>query len=63
MIKLEVSTHSGDIDIVEVEEYDANEITEKRNDHSIEAIAIGDRSYSRIDIKNIKPIKDGDSVE
>lgn len=57
MIKLEVSTHSGDVDIVEVEEYDVNDITQKRNDNSIEAIAIGNNSYSRIDIKNIKVIE------
>ena len=58
MIKLEVSTHSGDVDIVEVDEYDAVEITEKRNDSTIESIAIGNYSYSRIDIKNIKPIEE-----
>ena len=57
MIKLEVSTHSGDVDIVEVEEYDVNDITQKRNDNSIEAITIGNNSYSRIDIKNIKVIE------
>lgn len=56
MIKLEVSTHSGDVDIVEVEEYDANEVTKKRNDSTIESIAIGNHSYSRIDIKNIIPV-------
>ena len=55
MIKLEVSTHSGDIDIIEVTEYDAKEVTDLRNGDD-EAIAIGDYSYSRIDLKNIKPI-------
>ena len=58
MIKLEISTHSGDVDIVEVDEYDAEDITEKRNDSTIESIAIGNHSYSRIDIKNIKPIEE-----
>jgi len=58
MIKLEISTHSGVVDIVEVEAYDVEEITNKRNDHTIEAIAIGDRSYSRIDLKNIIPIEE-----
>lgn len=56
MIKLEVTTHSGDISIIEVEEYDVNDITEKRNDSTLESIAIGEHSYSRIDIKNIKPV-------
>lgn len=55
MIKLEVSTHSGETDVIEVDEYDATEITELRNGNK-EAIAIGDHSYSRIDIKNIKPM-------
>lgn len=55
MIKLEVSTHSGDVDVIEVEEYDPMEITKLRNS-DVQAILIGNRSYSRIDIKNIKPI-------
>lgn len=54
MIKLEVSTHSGDVDVIEVEEFDVNGITEKRNDSTLEAIVLGNHSYSRIDIKNIK---------
>lgn len=53
MIKLEVSTHSGDVDIIEVDDYDVVEITEKRNGVD-EAISIGSHSYSRIDLKNIK---------
>lgn len=59
MIKLEVSTHSGDVDVIKVEEYDALEITELRNGDK-EAIAIGDHSYSRIDIKNIKPLEENE---
>lgn len=56
MIKLEITTHSGDTDIIEVEEYDVQKITDLRNGEQ-EAIAIGNHSYSRIDIKNIKPTK------
>lgn len=56
LIKLQVSTHSGDIDIVEVETYDADLIAEKLNSFDMQAIAIGDNVYSRIDIKNIKKI-------
>lgn len=55
MMKIEVSTHSGDIDVIQVDDYDASEITELRNGN-VEAILLGDHSYSRIDIKNIKPI-------
>lgn len=60
MKKLEVSTHSGDTDIVEVEDYDAAEITELRNS-DVDAINLGNNSYSRIDIKNIRPVKQEDS--
>lgn len=55
MIKLEITTHSGDTDIIEVEEYDVQKITDLRNGEQ-EAIAIGNHSYSRIDIKNIRPV-------
>lgn len=58
MIKLNITTHSGDDDIVEVEVYDAKELEEKRNNNELESIAIGDNVYSRIDLKNIKPIKE-----
>lgn len=57
MIKLEVSTHSGDTDTIEVEEYDVDDITEKRNDSTVEAIVLGRHSYSRIDLKNIKVLE------
>ncbi|MCG5104459.1 hypothetical protein [Oceanobacillus alkalisoli] len=55
MIKLEISTHSGDVDTVEVNSYNAEEMATELNNHEIQAIAIGDNVYSRIDIKNIKP--------
>ncbi len=58
-MKVEVSTHSGETDIVEVENFDADEITELRNGDK-EAITIGNASYSRIDIKNVKPVKEAD---
>lgn len=57
MIKLEISTHSGDVDIVEVEEYNADELESKLNDHEIYAIKMGSNIYSRIDVKNIKVIE------
>lgn len=57
MTKLEVSTHGGEVDVVEVVEYNVEDITNKRNDSTIESIAIGNHSYSRIDLKNIKVIE------
>lgn len=59
-MKLEISTHSGDIDFVEVETYKADEMAEQLNDDSIQAIAIGNNVYSRIDLKNIKPVTNSD---
>lgn len=56
MVKLEVSTHSGDVDIIEVDSYNAEELTELRNS-DIEAITIGQNSYSRIDLKNIRQVE------
>lgn len=52
-MKIRVTTHSGDDDVIEVEEYNAEEITAKRNDNEIQAIQLGNASYSKIDIKNI----------
>ncbi|GEM04088.1 hypothetical protein HMI01_10760 [Halolactibacillus miurensis] len=57
MVKLKVTTHSGEEDVLEVEVYRPEEITAKRNDGDIQAIQIGDNSYSRIDIKNIKVVE------
>lgn len=57
MIKLEITTHSGDLDIIEVKEYDAETLNDLRNNNEIESILIGENSYSRIDLKNIKVIE------
>jgi len=56
MIKLKVTTHSGDEDTVEVVDYSAVEMAEKINDENIQGIQIGDNVYSRIDLKSVKPV-------
>ena len=56
MIKLEISTHSGDIDIVEVDEYSADSVAEQLNNSELQAVVFGDNVYSRIDVKNVKPV-------
>lgn len=56
MIKLEVSTHGGDVDIVEVSEYNPIELVVELNNEEVHAISIGNNIYSRIDVKNIKPL-------
>ena len=58
MIKLEISTHSGDIDIVEVDEYSADSVVEQLNNSEVQAVVFGDNVYSRIDVKNVKPISE-----
>ena len=58
MIKLEISTHSGDLDIVEVVEYSAVEVAEQLNNSEVQAVVFGDNVYSRIDVKNVKPISE-----
>lgn len=63
MVKLEVSTHSGDVDVLEVEEYDAHDMEEKRNNNEFEAIKIGNNVYSRIDLKNIKVIDQSEEID
>ncbi|MBD8028139.1 hypothetical protein H9636_15940 [Ureibacillus sp. Re31] len=63
MFKLNVTTHSGESDIVEVDVYDPNELNTQRNDESIQAILIGPNSYSRIDLKNVKLIEEVASEE
>ena len=63
MIKLEISTHSGDSDIVEVDEYNALDVVEKLNDNETQAIAFGDNVYSRIDIKNVKKLRNEEGAE
>ena len=57
-MKLKVTTHSGEDDIVEVDSYEPGELNAKMNDHEIHSIIIGKNIYSRIDLKNIKVIED-----
>ncbi|MEW8987076.1 MAG: hypothetical protein AB2401_08765 [Bacillus sp. (in: firmicutes)] len=58
-MKLKVTVHSSqDEKIVEVESFDAAELTSQRNDNTIEAIQIGNHSFSRIDLKNVEPFEE-----
>lgn len=55
-IKLNITTHSGEEDIVEVDEYNSADLAKSLNDIDVQSIAIGDHVYSRIDVKNVKPV-------
>lgn len=57
MVKLQLSTHSGEVDILEVQNYNPNEIAEKINDNNINVIVLAKNIYSKIDIKHIKVIE------
>lgn len=57
MKTIEVETHDGKKDIIEVEEYDALAIAKEINNSQEEhVIAFGDYIYSKINIKTIKPV-------
>lgn len=57
MITLQITTHSGDSDTVEVDEYDAESIASEINNNEINVVVIADNIYSRIDIKNIRVVE------
>jgi len=62
-ITIKVTTHSGDEDILTVDEFDPVEINDQLNDNELQSILIGDHIYSRIDVKNIKPISEPEEPE
>ena len=57
-MKLKVYMHSGEEYEIEVDEYSAEELNEKRNDETISSILIGDYSLSRINIRDVIPMKE-----
>lgn len=58
MTTIEVSTHSGDVDELEVDDYNPSELLTKLNDNEINSVKLGNNIYSKIDIKNIRVIED-----
>lgn len=58
MTKLRILTHSGEEVIVEVENYNAQELNQKLNSPDVITVVIGDIIFSRIDVKLVKPVKD-----
>lgn len=55
-MKLRILTHSGQDIMVDVSEFNVQEMEQKINNHELLVIAVGDMIFSRIDIKNIIPI-------
>ena len=59
MKTIEVETHDGRTNIIEVEEYNASEIAKEINSSREEhVIVFGDYIYSKINIKTIKPFEE-----
>lgn len=63
MVKIIVTTHSGDEDLLSVDEFNADEMAEVLNDQEIHSIALGGNIYSRIDVKNIKVAEENEVDE
>lgn len=57
-MRLMITTHSGDADEVDVEDYDADELNTTLNDSDVLTVCLGGNIYSRIDIKSVKPAED-----
>ena len=57
-MKLRVTTHSGDEDIVDVESYDPQALVNELNDNAVQSIILGDHIYARIDIKGVRPYEE-----
>ena len=64
MRTIEVETHDGKKDIIEVEEYNASAVAGNINNSQEEhVIAFGDYIYSKINIKTIKPVYEAEEGE
>ncbi|MCZ2260616.1 hypothetical protein [Sporosarcina sp. G11-34] len=62
-ISIKVTTHSGDEDILTVDEFNPVEINDQLNDNEPQSILIADQIYSRINVKNIKPVVEPSDME
>lgn len=66
MVKIEIDTHSGRKEIIEVEKFDVDdalELSEKTNDPNIQTLVVGNHIFARIDIKYIGPVKEEEEEE
>lgn len=56
MIKIEIKTHSGDIDVVDIDNYIPLDVLNELENTEKSHIALGNNIYSKIDVKSIKPV-------
>jgi hypothetical protein len=57
-MELEIICHDGSVYHVNVDEYNPMVINEQLNNNEVLTVAIGDKIFSRIDIKRIIPRKE-----
>ena len=62
-MKVKVFMHSGEDYEIEVDSYNPVELNEQRNNETISSILIGDYSLSRINIRDVIPIKQEETEE
>ena len=62
-MKVKVFMHSGEDYEIEVDGYNPVELNEQRNNETISSILIGDYSLSRINIRDVIPIKQEETEE
>ena len=55
--------HTGETYEIPVESYDMSQLNEQRNNNELNGILIGDYSLSRINIRDIVPIEEGEPVQ
>ena len=62
-MKLRVTMHTGEEYEITVENYDPVELNDKRNNEMLSSILIGDYSLSRINIRDVVPLKAEEPIQ
>ena len=62
-MELRVTMHTGEEYEITVENYDPVELNDKRNNEMLSSILIGDYSLSRINIRDVVPLKAKEPIQ
>lgn len=62
LIKLKITTHSGNEYEAIVDDYNAEQLNENLNNNEINTVVIGDIIISRIDVKAVVPTEEIEEV-
>lgn len=60
MERIQVVFHSGEVEVIESDDHDPVAFEKRWNSHDVFALRIGNQLFSRIDLKWVKPLKDGE---